>query len=1353
MKKRSILMVTIVWAHLSLLYAFGWAVQLEAVYPTLGKVGSPWSGELWGSFSEGEPPVWLHYTGVLSRSLSTGARINAIARYEERAILALQSQHVVDVNLSDPLNPAEFKRIEMTGAVKDVCVNEHYLVAALSDPFDRSGRVDSIHIGTFGTSEIQPFSLADTNFGQFQHFCLHGGLLAIAGGPDGVSLFRLESTGTQISVEAIPLPAIADARDVLLLGDLLFVAAGDQGVVVVKLNLLRHDLPNIIHTYSAGRTVSANRLLTCGSGLVAVFDEYLLYFDIAGIDHEFIRDGEFLPVGEAFHFASLVDQIDIANSGERLYALNRSPQSISQNLIQVIDYQQPEYPQIVETYPVGQATRLQASDRMILLASPDDELATLFYGASQQTSAFRERELTCPTRDIIMAGDIVALANGDCGLTLIPDQGRQATRKIDTAGTANGLAYNGASIWLAAGSAGLQRIDLADREVRVDTYRPDIPRGTGVDCRLIDIKDNIAYVVNQSDQPGAAAHLLVFDLTSPRTPWVPLQDPVEISAGGYTLYEITDIVVGSRVVALADRSGRIRLVPIDAASGLLTADRQYTHEAIYPVSLAEIEHFDLVNDVLYAVYQTPDIDNGGILILEGLDIGPDGYPTFQEEYYHPLSGEIPLDIAVDEQESVAVISFRANWLSGIAAFDLALPEGVRRVGEVLTKEADRHLTLSDHYCHLGGSRMVRHIPGFQKMRAEPEAGHMESILIETQDDVLDAGRYTISSSDAAAQPSTLTAALLFSEDADLFTTKAVIIAGGSSDTEHLGPEFRSLGKQAYSVLNDNGFTADNIRYLSDDLSDEHVFRAPDEDSARYALERWIETDTTQVILYLVGHGDQERFQLHESDDEVLDAQELDQWLDALQTDKNVEIVVVIYDGCFSGSFINTLQPPEGRRRLLITSTALDERADISESGGHSFSRFFWTEIGSADSGLGSAFLHARDQMSKWQNAQIHFYGQITSSADEPSVAADRLNILSGGNHYYIEPSIDYLKAVLTSGATPQLQVDASVLQADRVWVDVMTPDQRPGGEIVGDGRGFDLAPVSGVSNFYRTNLPLANGVGTYQVIAKASRDNTFFVYTSGQTEHTPIHANIRQALITLGEGQVLSVRDDFEPDDALPFVTAPILNDMSPPRHTFHSQDDQDRFWLYGLTDQRYEIETVSVSEACRPRIAICGAGGEALSDMTAAAAGFGERAKITWDCPEDGLYQILVTNVGNTFGGTVNYALYIGKPEAPLAVLVSGVILDPDGLPLSGARIRTDDEMTAVSREAGRFDMFHRPGTYNLTCEADDYQPQTMGITFSEGGENYVEVRLGSPVEPPVKPHTSGGGSGGCFMDLLIRD
>ncbi|MBF0549324.1 MAG: hypothetical protein HQK60_02195, partial [Deltaproteobacteria bacterium] len=170
--------------------------------------------------------------------------------------------------------------------------------------------------------------------------------------------------------------------------------------------------------------------------------------------------------------------------------------------------------------------------------------------------------------------------------------------------------------------------------------------------------------------------------------------------------------------------------------------------------------------------------------------------------------------------------------------------------------------------------------------------------------------------------------------------KAIIVAGGP-ETDPLWPAVQKSAGQAFDSLTFQGYTKDDIYFLSPVSFSSGVSGLPSISNISYAIQTWAKQNTQDLVIYLVGTGQKGSFQL--SLKESLAATDLKVWLDNLQSTISGK-VAVIYDACLSGSFIPLLTPPQGKERIVITSTAGNEAANFLSQGDISFSKFFWGKV-------------------------------------------------------------------------------------------------------------------------------------------------------------------------------------------------------------------------------------------------------------------------------------------------------------------------------------------------------------------------------------------------------------------------
>jgi hypothetical protein len=281
---------------------------------------------------------------------------------------------------------------------------------------------------------------------------------------------------------------------------------------------------------------------------------------------------------------------------------------------------------------------------------------------------------------------------------------------------------------------------------------------------------------------------------------------------------------------------------------------------------------------------------------------------------------------------------------------------------------------------------------------------------------------------------------MFRKVTTFLNPKAVIVAGRASAADSLWDATRVCTNFAYRALTYQGYTNEDIYYLSADtdldLSGDVV---PDVDAnttlanLQYAITQWaVNEGADSLVLYLNDHGGPDTFRLSEA--EILTASQLNTWLDDLQANISGTITVV-YEACESGSFVDNLEDSD---RIIITSTLPGEQAKFLSQGNISFSSFFWTHIFNGLS-IEEAYNNAS------QVVNFSFTNQ------NPQLSGDAENVYIGngvGNMIGEAPDIGSVSPPQEIDViqTADLYAD-DVIDADgiaRVWAVIWPPDYDPG---------------------------------------------------------------------------------------------------------------------------------------------------------------------------------------------------------------------------------------------------------------------------------------------------------------------
>jgi len=236
----------------------------------------------------------------------------------------------------------------------------------------------------------------------------------------------------------------------------------------------------------------------------------------------------------------------------------------------------------------------------------------------------------------------------------------------------------------------------------------------------------------------------------------------------------------------------------------------------------------------------------------------------------------------------------------------------------------------------------------------------------------------------------------FDYEQETLVHKAIIVAGSGPYPENaLWPATEMITISAYKTLHYQGYTQDNIQYLSDNTTlDIDEDESPDVDGnatkneLQQAITVWA-TDADDLFLYLTGQLENGLFILDGTNEETetLSPEELNSWLDTLQeiiTGK----VIVISDFCESGKYLPFLTPQFGKDRIVITATSANESACFMKDGTLSFSYQFWASvIKKAD--LYDAYLTGKNMLKIHQASLLDSNGDgIPNQKDDQQLALD-----------------------------------------------------------------------------------------------------------------------------------------------------------------------------------------------------------------------------------------------------------------------------------------------------------------------------------------------------------------------------
>jgi hypothetical protein len=181
------------------------------------------------------------------------------------------------------------------------------------------------------------------------------------------------------------------------------------------------------------------------------------------------------------------------------------------------------------------------------------------------------------------------------------------------------------------------------------------------------------------------------------------------------------------------------------------------------------------------------------------------------------------------------------------------------------------------------------------------------------------------------------------------SNRALILVGGRfTNPDRLQKNIDYVTDGVYAYFRANGYGGADITYLSNDPSVTNRTGEATLQALQAAITIWAKQRLTtggQITLYLMDHGDKDKFYLDNAQGQVLTPQQLDGWLDQLETAIPELKVTVIIEACYAGSFIQGDQSisKDEPGRLVLTSTSDTFLAYASANGAY-FSDFMLASL-------------------------------------------------------------------------------------------------------------------------------------------------------------------------------------------------------------------------------------------------------------------------------------------------------------------------------------------------------------------------------------------------------------------------
>jgi len=543
--------------------------------------------------------------------------------------------------------------------------------------------------------------------------------------------------------------------------------------------------------------------------------------------------------------------------------------------------------------------------------------------------------------------------------------------------------------------------------------------------------------------------------------------------------------------------------------------------------------------------------------------------------------------------------------------------------------------------------------------------------------------------------------------------RAIMVVGGLQ-ADDLWPSIEKSATLVYEALTFQGYTDDDIYFMSNVTFSAGVDGLSTLSNISHALTTWALQSTQDVVVYLVGNGEEGAFEIN--DTETLLATDLDSWLDSLQ-DNIPGKATVIYDACRSGSFLSSLTPSVDKERILISSTGENQPAYFISEGDISFSKFFWRRVLNG-ANVRNSFLHAKNALAfSCLNQTPHLddngngVGNEKPDGQLAQYYTIGVGIMLAGN----DPLIGSIspEQILHGETTATIWVEDATTTGtiDKIWAVITPPGYSSGqpSDPVTDLPTAELSHMGG--GRYEGTYSAFSTIGIYEIAVYA-------MDTDGNISLP------KETRVYKGFGP-----DTYEEDDTVNQSNVIVINNETPQQHNFHDAGDQDWVKFYGLSGEAYTIKASNLGSNCDTVIELYDSDGTTL--LASMDDGFtGEDELLDWACPQDGIYYVKVRHYDSgVYGENTEYDLEVYRPIGPLFGFIMGTITNAStGEPMEGVQITTNGNASALSLPDGTYLMIHPAGMFTVTAKASGYTPVSYpDVEVSDAGMTTRDFKMTS--------------------------
>ncbi|MCX6047640.1 MAG: hypothetical protein NT075_21285 [Chloroflexi bacterium] len=279
----------------------------------------------------------------------------------------------------------------------------------------------------------------------------------------------------------------------------------------------------------------------------------------------------------------------------------------------------------------------------------------------------------------------------------------------------------------------------------------------------------------------------------------------------------------------------------------------------------------------------------------------------------------------------------------------------------------------------------------------------------------------------------------------------ILVAGRLKNVDAVQKNIHHVTEAVYKLYLNNGYGADDINYLATDPSLLGYDQAATTANLQTAIVTWAASkvgSNRSLTLYLMDHGDKDKFFLDDVNQQVVTPGQLDGWLDQLEAAVPGVKITIIIEACYSGSFIEGVQSISQPGRLIMASTNQQSVAYASATGAY-FSDQFLAALQqnySLHNSFRAAYAVARELTGLIQEPWLDGNGNgIPNEPEDVTLASQR----SAG---YTDKSTETWAPYVVSVTGPATFSNRrGVIQAEvrdnkhvrRVWAVIYAPSYRP----------------------------------------------------------------------------------------------------------------------------------------------------------------------------------------------------------------------------------------------------------------------------------------------------------------------